>query len=125
MEPLYIEKTVSSPKIEFNATTHVHYIVGESYPDNLTNFYEPVWVWLKEYLGVLSEDAVFNIELLYFNSSSSKVLMDLFDILDEASQNGKVIVINWIYNSDDDALQEYGEEFAEDVEYLTFNIVQK
>jgi len=126
MEQLQIEATKSSPKIDFNAQTNVLSIVGESYPENTTQFYEKVFQWLDDYLESLEDEEVnVNMELIYFNSSSSKVLMDIFDSLEEASEDGKNIVVNWIYDEDNDASLEYGEEFAEDIESLTFNLVEK
>ena len=80
----------------------------------------------NEFLSnIEKQKVVCNIELIYFNSSSSKVLMDLFDTLEEASEDGKDIVLNWIYDEDNEASLEYGEEFAEDMESLSFNLVEK
>ena len=44
-------------------------------------------------------------------------------MLDEACENGKNITLNWLHDKEDEALAEYGEEFAEDVENLKFNII--
>jgi len=67
-----------------------------------------------------------NIELNYFNSSSSKLLLDLFERLDEEVEKfDKNIIVNWIYDVDHDNIEEYGEEFQEDLKSLTFNLVQK
>jgi hypothetical protein len=126
MENLQIEATKSSPKIDFNAQTNILSIEGESYPENTSQFYQKVFEWLDEYLENLQdEEVIINMELIYFNSSSSKVLMDIFDILEEASEDDKNITVNWIYDEDNDAALEYGEEFAEDIESLTFNLVEK
>lgn len=126
MENVNIEQTKSTPKIEFNVQEHTHSIIGESYPENTSSFYEPVFSWLREYLETLEDQpAVFNIELTYFNSSSSKTLMDIFDMFEEACEEGKTITVNWIYDEEDEASEEYGEEFAEDVESLIFNVVKK
>ena len=126
MENLKIEATKSSPEINFNSETNILAITGESYPENTTQFYEKVFAWLDKYMeSIEDEEVVVNIELIYFNSSSSKVLMDLFDNLDELSEEGKKIVVNWIYDEDNDASLEYGEEFEEDIESLTFNLVEK
>jgi len=126
MENLNIPATKSSPEISLNAQTNILSIIGESYPENTAQFYEAIFKWLEEYIANLeSEEVVFNIELIYFNSSSSKVLMDLFDTLEEASEDDKNIVVNWIYDEDNEASLEYGEEFAEDMESLTFNLVEK
>lgn len=37
----------------------------------------------------------------------------------------KSIEVNWIYDAENDASLEYGEEFAEDIESLTFNLLEK
>ena len=126
MENLNISATKSSPEINFDATTNVLSIVGESFPENTTLFYEPVFKWLNELIeNVDTEEVICNIELIYFNSSSSKVLMDLFDILEDACEDGKNIIVNWVYDEENEASLEYGEEFAEDMESLTFNLVEK
>jgi len=126
MENLKIEATKSSPEIYFNAETNILSIIGESYPENTAKFYEPVFIWLEKYVtSIIDQVVVFNIELIYFNSSSSKVLMDIFDILEVSSKEGKNIKLNWIYDEDNDAALEYGEEFEEDIESLDFNLVEK
>ena len=126
METLEIIATKSSPEINFNSQNNTLSISGESYPENTAQFYEPVFEWIEAYLSELDDQPVsINMELIYFNSSSSKVLMDIFDMLDEASDDGKNITLNWIYDEENDAALEYGEEFAEDVETLTFNLVEK
>ena len=124
MTRLQIEKTKSSPAIDFNGQTHVHSIQGESYPENTQQFYNPVLDWINSYLAEGYEgEIVFNIELIYFNSSSSKILLDIFDMLDE-TKNEK-ITVNWIHDEDDEAMEEYGEEFEEDIEHIKFNILAK
>ncbi|MEA2028269.1 MAG: DUF1987 domain-containing protein [Campylobacterota bacterium] len=125
MDNLYIQETTSSPSIDFNAQTHIHSIKGDSYPDHLSNFYDPITIWLENYIENLNHKATFNVELRYFNSSSSKVLIDIFDAFDEAVHDGKEISVNWIFEDGDEAIEEYGEEFAEDMEHLEFNIVAK
>ena len=69
-------------------------------------------------------DIIFNFELIYFNSSTAKILMDLFDMLDETASDNNVMV-NWIYDADDDNMEELGQDFGEDLEEATFNMVVK
>ncbi len=88
----------------------------------------PLFSHLDEYLQDLQDNEIFtvNIELKYFNSSSSKMLMNLFDKLEnEVANNGKNIIVNWIYDPENDTIEEFGEEFQEDVDSLTFNLVPK
>ncbi|MFK5985855.1 MAG: DUF1987 domain-containing protein [Pseudomonadota bacterium] len=126
MKTLEISATKSSPEIIFNAMAHTLLIAGESYPENTAKFYAPIFKWLENYIKQIGNNkTILNVELIYFNSSSSKALMDIFDMLDDASRKGKNITLNWIYDQDNDAALEYGEEFAEDIEHLVFNLVQK
>ncbi|KPA18152.1 Fe-S oxidoreductase [Candidatus Magnetomorum sp. HK-1] len=125
MKNLEISKTKTTPEINFNNSTHELVIKGESYPENTSEFYAPVFEWLDNYLeSITGQSVVVNIELMYFNSSSSKVLMDLFDMLEENVQEGKNITVNWRYDEENEMAVEYGEDFMEDLEALPFNLVQ-
>ncbi len=127
MDSWTIEATKQTPEVCFNAENHILELKGESYPENIAEFSAPFFSWLEEYLEQLEDQAfTVNIELTYFNSSSSKMLLDLLDKLEEeVADNGKNISVNWIYSADNDTAEEYGEEFQEDLESLTFNLVQK
>ena len=126
MENLIIESTQSTPFIRFDSTRRTMEIKGESYPENAAGFYEPVLKWLEIFMEKMDIDstASMNIEMIYFNSSSSKALMNIFDMLEDSALEGKKVVVNWYFDKDNDAAQEYGEEFKEDVESITFNLVQ-
>lgn len=120
-----VRPTKSSPLIDLNPVTHVHEIKGESYPENCFRFYSPMFEWLQEYLGQARGNRVeLNMEIIYFNSSSSKTFMELFDLLDEAAAKGTDVVVNWRYHEENETALECGEEFMEDVDKLTFNLVQ-
>jgi len=126
MQNLNIASTKYTPSIKLNAETGIIALMGKSYPENTFVFYKPLMKWLNEYIDNLNDEKViFNFEIIYFNSSSSKILMDIFYILDEVSEKKKNIIVNWIYDKEDDSSLEYGEEFAEDLDDLTFNLVEK
>jgi len=123
MENLEIAPTRRTPEISFDCKNHMLAIRGKSYPSNISECYGPVFSWLKKYLGNLGEEeCTVNIELIYFNSSSSKALLDFFLMLEEA---GKNIVVNWIYDEDDEDNMEYGEEFQDDLGDLPFRLIEK
>ncbi len=127
MESWQIESTKQTPAIYFDGDNQLLVFKGEMYPENITEFSEPIFSWLEQYLEQLNEQTLsINLELNYFNSSSSKMLLDLFDKLEEAVANdNKNIIVNWIYDSDNEYAQEYGEEFQEDLEHLPFHLVPK
>jgi len=95
MKTLHITETLNSPEISFDCEKHILEIKGKSFPENTAKFYGPVFSWIEEYLEFIqNQKVIINIELIYFNSSSSKVLMDLFDMMDAAADKGKQIVCN-------------------------------
>lgn len=124
MQELIIDATKSSPLVHFDPSRHVLEMSGESYPENASKFYAPVFAWLTEYLAGLGEEPVtVNLAISYFNSSSSKALMNLFDQFDEACRAGRRITVNWRYDPENETALECGEEFKEDVCDLPFNLV--
>jgi len=118
------ERSKSTPWIHFDPQKNHLQIKGESYPENSAKFYAPMLEWLDVYLSNLQEQKVHvDIELIYFNSSSSKVFMNFFDRLEEAAQNGAQIQISWMYDEENETALECGEEFQEDLEHVIFNLL--
>lgn len=126
MQNLIIAKTESTPEINFDYSTGTLEIRGESYPENTAAFYAPVYEWLNNFFAQATKKSLtMNVEIVYFNSSSSKALMNIFDLLSEASSKGSRVAVNWIYDENNESGLEYGEEFKEDVGALEFNLVVK
>ncbi|MBF0100491.1 MAG: DUF1987 domain-containing protein [Desulfobacterales bacterium] len=126
MQNLIIPATKYTPDIIFDCTNHMLQIKGESYPENTAEFYSQIFAWLENYLEEINDQKVHvHIDLIYFNSSSSKALINFFDVLESAAVKGKAISVNWYYEEDDEDILEFGKEFQEDLEALKFNLVQK
>ena len=124
MENITIAATKYTPEIKLDTQGSIS-LIGKSYPENTFEFYKPVMQWLEDYFELgLSNKTVVSMEIIYFNSSSSKLFFDFFDLLDEASEN-HTIEINWIYDAENESALEAGEDFIEDFESLKINLVQK
>ena len=125
MESLFIGATKSSPMVRLDPEAGLLEITGKSYPENASRFYTPVFEWIKEFLKTAEAKPIdLNLEIIYLNSSSSKVLLNLLDILDQAAVDGNRIVINWRYHEENETALECGEEFAEEVANAAFNLVE-
>lgn len=122
MENLYIEKTKATPAVKFDAGSGVLEISGESYPENSMKFYQPVFNWLQQYLSETDKPIVFNFKLDYFNTSSSKCILNILEMLEDAHAKGRKVDLNWYYQEEDDDMLENGQEFAEDMS-LQFNFI--
>ena len=126
MNNLMIQATDCTPSIYFSAQENLLEIRGTSYPENTAAFYTPIFSWLEEYFASIEDgDIAVNIEIVYFNSGSSKALLEFFDLLDDAAFRGMGVTVNWIYEQDDDDMREYGEEFVEDFRRIAFRFVKK
>ena len=124
MENLTIEETKYTPKITLD-TKGIISLVGKSYPENTFEFYVPMMEWLEHYFkDSPAEKTVVNLEIVYFNSSSSKLFFDFFDLLEENSKEND-IEINWIYDEENESAEEAGEDFIEDFEDLNIKLVVK
>ncbi len=125
MDTISIEATNSTPSISADASAGTVEIRGKSYPENTFEFYRPVLDWLKTYLE--SEDAPLKVtfEILYFNSSTSQVFYDLFDILEEARAAGKALSVDWEYDEENVSAEEAGEDLKDDFTDIEINLVAK
>ena len=122
-DKLDIEGTSRTPAVSFDFVNNRLKISGESYPEDVTEFYGPVFAALDSYLaGLGSGSCRFDFELIYLNSSSAKAIMMLMDKLDAAAKNGASIDVFWHYDTEDDTMQELGEEFGEDLENAQFHL---
>jgi len=99
------------PEVEFDATSGICELTGESYMEEAYKFYTPILNWLKEYSQSEANAITLNVKLTYFNTNSSRLLLDMFDILKKAKDEGRKIVINWYYEDDDPDVQEEVEDF--------------
>lgn len=125
MEAFVREKGKATPYIHFDPENNHLEIKGESYPENSAKFYSPMLEWLETYLRQPVADSIeVHVELIYFNSSSSKILMNFFDMLEDAAREGLLVSVNWRYHEDNDIALECGEEFQEDLERVAFQLTQ-
>jgi hypothetical protein len=124
MDTLILEATKSTPYILLDPQANQILMKGESYPENAAKFYAPVFSWIERYFS--SHDPkkiVVDFELLYFNSSSSKALMNLLEMLEHAVSSGHEVLVYWHYNAENDLSLECGQELQEDAPSLLFNFV--
>ena len=89
------EKGISTPHVIIDEEKGYMLFEGESFPENVITFYKDITEWLYAYLKTDFSSFTFDCELVYFNSSTSKVLLNMFSAMDKAAANGKRIIVNW------------------------------
>ncbi len=112
MKAIEIKGTEDTPTILLDKAAGTFELSGRSLPEDAAEFYHPVLQWLTEYATNPNPATELTIKLEYFNTASSKLLLDVLGKV-EPIQGVKV---TWYYFSGDDDMQEAGEEFAELIE---------
>lgn len=124
METLRIEATDDSPQVLLDQEDKQFEISGKSLPEDVVDFYQPVMAWLNEYREKPNARTEFNLKMIYFNTASSKQIMDILMIFEEMVEEGHEVVIRWHSMQSDEDMQEAGKEYEEmlDIpfEHLTY-----
>ncbi len=109
---LYLPKTAKTPEIILDPKQRVFEITGRSIPENSVEFYRPVMEWLDAYQKDPEGPLPLTVKLEYFNTSSSKCLIDLFRKLEKIHKRHAVL-IRWFYEEQDEDMKEAGEDFQD------------
>ena len=118
---LAIEATRSSPRVVFDPVNRVLEITGESYPENSFEFFAPLFTWLRDELP-RHDGVTVRVHITYMNSSSTKCMLDILDILCDRVRGGKSIQVQWYYDDGNERAYELAEEFREDMD-IPFDII--
>lgn len=114
MEPLIIGAKEESPGINFDPENNKFLMFGKSFPEEARKFFDPIYLWLEEYIQNPNEETLFEIRLEYFNSATSTMLLEIFYSLEKIiSEANKKITISWNYLQVDDDMLETGKEYED------------
>jgi hypothetical protein len=123
METISIEATPKTPTITFDSGKGFLEIKGRSIPENALEFYKPLVEWVEKYADKPQTSTNVNIQLEYFNTSSSKCILDVFKKLEAIKKGVSNVLINWYYEEDDEDMLEAGEDYQAIVN-VPFKMVQ-
>jgi len=112
VEPIHIEPTEETPKISYNSSTGSLEITGESYPEDASETYKPVFDWIDEVKDQLPSISL-GFSLNYLNTGTSKIIIDLIMKLDEMCKEGYQTKIIWLYCEEDEDMMNLGEEYQD------------
>ncbi len=114
MNELNIIATNSTPMIRTDGASGTLQLAGDSYPEHAFEFFAPLMAWVKQHLAQGDAPLRLELALLYLNTSSVRILMDILDQAEEAFQAGRDVSLTWRYDSDNERVAELAEEFRED-----------
>lgn len=129
MNKYYLEETEFTPELCFDIDARKFSFKGVSRPEDVVKFYQPAINWLKELdQNILTHtNAKYNIPLLhiefrlsYFNSSSSKMLLQILEIIKKIEEKGIDLSVDWYYDESDEQMYDDGMDLSESVD-IPFN----
>lgn len=121
MEKIHLPATSNTPEVDFDFQARRLMLRGESYPESASAFYGDILESTREFLaGLVEQDVIVEVQLTYFNSSSTKMLFGLFEMLNQAAQVGNRVHLHWYYDSEDETILEFGLELREDFPDIEF-----
>lgn len=114
METLHITPLSDSPEVILDFKKNKFQFIGRSLPEDVDEFYKPIEEKLTQYLKTVSDhvELVFNLE--YFNTASSKKIMDILTLFgDKFLTNKDALSIKWFYKKNDEDMFDAGKDLQE------------
>ncbi len=107
-----IEREPNTLKVILDKDKNVFLFEGRSLPENTVKFFEPVMQWLGEYKNDPAPETIVNMNFVYFNTSSAKLLLQVLREFDNIYNSGHKVKVVWHYMIEDTDIQEAGEEYS-------------
>ncbi len=122
MQELRLSPTKNTPEIILNPDGFIK-LEGRAIHENIINFFMPVEEWINEYLKAPADVTCIDVSLEYFNSSSAKMLIHIFQKISMVQLKNKKFKVNWYYEEGDEDIFERGEYFSS-VLNIPFNFIK-
>ena len=122
MENLKIEKGSRTPAVDFNIHGGLR-IEGRSTPENTVEFYEVLIAWIKDFKKKKPTKLDMHVSLEFFNTSSGKLLINIFKLIEKFKTDELVPNIFWYYDETDEDMFQAGQDF-QSILKIPFHVVQ-
>lgn len=122
MEAKRLTGTDESPEVILDKTSNEFKFMGKSLPEDVKEFYNPILDWIDEYVNEPNEETVIEFNMEYFNSASSKQILDILEKFAQVTDKGKKMRVKWHYMQDDEDMEDAGESYA-DIVNVPFELI--
>lgn len=106
---VHIEQKELTPLIYLDSDKNVMKLKGICVPENAYDFFQPVFNWLEQYQCRPNKNGKFEFELDYFNTSSSRMLLEVMKKIKKIPSQE----IIWTFYQDDEDLGEVVNDYNE------------
>jgi len=106
-----------TPYVLLDANKGIIEISGRSFPEDANRFYKPILRWIEEYLTTPNANTQVNLKFSYFNTASSKKILELIKMISVLKKTGNKLVINWYYEEGEEDMLNAGNDFSSVVEF--------
>lgn len=107
MEVYKLERTSRTPFVLMDPVKGLIEIKGISIPNNSYDFFMPLFERVERYVQAPISKTVVNLELEYFNTSTSKAMLELFKKLAVLAN----VQFNWHFDAEDEEMLEFGKNY--------------
>ena len=112
MDALILEKGKDTFGVTLDKENKKFLFEGRSIPENSVAFFKPIVEWLEEYAKSPVDETIVNMDFVYFNTSTAKLILDVLSVFDKVKKAGNEVKVIWHYMEEDYDILEAGEEYA-------------
>jgi hypothetical protein len=115
---IFTEGTSKTPQVDFNHHSGDLILSGRSIPENAAKIYEPLLLWINEYIKSPRKVTNFRLNMEYFNSATTIWVAKLVKALGKIEKPDSILYIHIYFDMED-----YTEMDEEDVKQSIGSLV--
>ncbi len=113
LDDLWIEGTHETLSINLLAEAGMMSFMGVSLCSNAHDVYAESLDWLRRYALTPAQQTHVLFALHYYNTSTSKVILEILQILESILRAGGEVLVRWQFRTEDMDMEDAGVEFSE------------
>jgi Domain of unknown function (DUF1987). len=113
MSPLFLTGTGETPGVTLDKDSEIFEFTGKSLPEDAKEFYGPILSWFDAYLEDPRAQTTLKMKMDYFNTASSKMLLEVFERVKTLQDDNLKVVIEWHYHEDDEDMYDAGQDYSD------------
>ncbi len=104
-------ETIKTPEFVINSKEGIIRMKGKSIMEDSHKFYEPILEKLDWYISHAPDKTQVTVRFDYFNTTSSKYLLEIFRRIEDLKNKNKNVTVFWYYEMDDLDMKYCGEDY--------------